>query len=130
MSNINNFSSSVDVAPGNNGETAQDTDAATLRIEDWNDARFSEFIEIVERAKEEIEAIEAASNQESFSGKLSITFVDKDGVEQARTFDSVECSGRARLLKNSIVANLDEIGRALSPEEKRQVLFDILKEMC
>ena len=36
MSNINNFSSSVDVAPGNNGETAQDTDAETLRIEDWN----------------------------------------------------------------------------------------------
>ena len=36
MSNINNFSSSVDVAPGNNGETAQDTDAAILRIEDWN----------------------------------------------------------------------------------------------
>ena len=34
MSNINNFSSAV--APGNNGETAQDTDAATLRIEDWN----------------------------------------------------------------------------------------------
>lgn len=36
MSNIKNSSSSVDVAPGNNGETAQDTDAATLRIEDWN----------------------------------------------------------------------------------------------
>lgn len=104
--------------------------ATFLRIEDWNDARFGEFIEIVERAKGEIEAIEVASNQEFSSGKLSIAFIDKDGVEQSRTFDSVECSGRARLLKNSIVANLDEIGRALSPEEKRQVLFDILKEMC
>lgn len=36
MSNINNFSSSVAVAPSNNGETAPDTDAATLRIEEWN----------------------------------------------------------------------------------------------
>lgn len=36
MSNINNSSSAVDVAPGNNGETVQDTDAATLQIEDWN----------------------------------------------------------------------------------------------
>lgn len=36
MSNINNFSSSVDVTPSNNGETVQDTDASTLRIEDWN----------------------------------------------------------------------------------------------
>lgn len=36
MSNINNFSSSVTVAPSNNGDTVPDTDAATLRIEDWN----------------------------------------------------------------------------------------------
>lgn len=34
MSNIKNSSSAV--APSNNGETAPDTDAATLRIEEWH----------------------------------------------------------------------------------------------
>ena len=46
------------------------------------------------------------------------------------SFDSVECSPRANLLKNQIVSSLDEMGQAVSADEKRQVLFDVLKEMC
>jgi hypothetical protein len=104
--------------------------ATSLRIDDWNDARFSDFMRIVQNAKDEAEG--AASHEGAAMGSrtISFTFVGEDGTEKQKAFGSVECGPRARLLKNSILANLAEMGGALSPEEKRQVVFEILEGLC
>ena len=104
----------------------------SLRIEDWSDARFREFAQLLETSKSEIE--NACSQSETTAsaacGSLSIQYTDEDGELCERRFEQVECSGRARLLKNSILSNIKEMGRSISPEEKRQVVFEILRSMC
>lgn len=103
----------------------------SLRVEDWSDARFEEFGRLLKSAKDEIES---SCLQKQTAGKvcgaLSIQYEDEKGDFHTKRFEKVECSGRARLLKNSILSSLDEMGRSISPEEKRQVVFEILRSMC
>ena len=103
--------------------------ATSLRIDDWNDARFDDFLRIVRDAKDEVEG--TASKDSSVGGRtVSLTFVDETGAARQKTFDVVECSKRSRLLKNSILACLSEMGGALRPEEKRQIVFEVLEGLC
>ena len=104
--------------------------ATSLRIDDWNDARFGDFLRIVQAAKSEAEGVSSREGLGAGSQAISFTFVGSDGVIRQKTFDAVECGPRARLLKNSIVASLAEMGGALAPEEKRQVLFEVLEGLC
>lgn len=102
--------------------------AMSLRVEDWNDARFKDFGSLLAAAIEEAES--SALENEDASGDLTIAFVDAFGETERRTFASVEYSPRARMLKRSMEACMSEMGGAVTPEEKRQVAFDILKELC
>lgn len=104
--------------------------ATSLRIEDWNDARFQEFEQLMATVRAEAESFEADDAADEGTGELGIIFIGEDGSACKRTFDSVECSKRANLLKNSILSSIDEMGRSLSEEEKRQVVFEVLKGMC
>ena len=104
--------------------------ATTLRIDDWNDARFTDFMRIVSDMKTEVEGAATDSDGESASKRVGIVLIDRDGETKQRTFNVVECSGRSRLLKNSILACLNEMGSALSPEEKRQIVFEVLEGLC
>lgn len=104
--------------------------ATSLRIDDWNDARFGDFLRIVQSAKSEAEGIAGREGSSSGGNAISLTFVGSDGVARQKTFDAVECGPRARILKNSIVASLAEMGGALAPEEKRQVVFEVLEGLC
>lgn len=104
--------------------------ATALRIDDWNDERFEDFISIVQDLKA---AVEGASPEfADLAGRQTATieFVDEGGEGRRRTFALVECDKRANILRRSILACLSEMGGALQPEEKRQVVFDILKELC
>ena len=103
--------------------------AISLRIDDWNDARFSDFVNVLTEMKHEVEGVDEKA--ESDAGKMvEISFVDDHGSLCRRTFKPVVAEGRSKLLKNSIRACLSEMGGALSPEEKRQVVFEILEELC
>jgi len=37
---------------------------------------------------------------------------------------------RAKLLRNSLVANIEAMGQSISEQEKRQVIAEILQEYC
>lgn len=103
--------------------------AVSLRIEDWDDDLYADFIDVFRDFVEEVASFES---QQSGTGNLcqTIMFLSPGGVEETLSFDNVECSPRAKLLKNQIVSSLDEMGQSVSADEKRQVLFDVLKEMC
>lgn len=104
--------------------------ATSLRVDDWNDARFDDFFRIVREAKEEVEGIAKKSADNERGRTISLVFIGEDGEPKQKTFSAIECGGRARLLKNSILANLAEMGGALTPEEKRQVVFEVLEGLC
>ena len=104
--------------------------ATSLRIEDWNDARFADFIRVLEGVKAEVEGVSTTSENDGAADRVGIVFVSSDGTERKRTFDVVERSGRSRLLKNSITSCIDEMGGSLTKEEKRQVVFEVLESLC
>lgn len=104
--------------------------ATTLRIDDWNDARFADFMRVISDMKAEVEGTAISEDDRGASQRVGIVFVDKNGETRQRTFDVVECSGRSRLLRNGILACLSEMGGALRPEEKRQILFEVLEGLC
>ena len=45
-------------------------------------------------------------------------------------FAKVEESRRGKLLYNAIISQLDSMGQAIPEQEKRQILMEVLKEMC
>lgn len=104
--------------------------ATSLRVEDWSDARFEDFLRIVLGTKAAVEGFSEQVGHEDGGQKLGIIFIDEDGTPRQKTFDKVECSGRSRLLKNSLLACLSEMGGALRPEEKRQIVFEVLEGLC
>lgn len=104
--------------------------ATSLRIDDWNDARFDDFIRVIRDMKSEVEGTSALAGDLTTGRTVSLVFTADDGTAKQKTFNTVECSGRSRLLKNSILACLTEMGGALSPEEKRQIVFEVLEGLC
>lgn len=103
--------------------------AVSLRIEDWDDDLYSDFISGFRDFVEEVKSFESNLDDPE-SLPQSIVYISPEGAEETLSFDNVECSPRAQLLKNQIVSSLDEMGQSVSNDEKRQVLFDVLKEMC
>ena len=59
-----------------------------------------------------------------------VTFVEADGSAITKSFERVEYSNRGKLLFNQITQSLDSMGHALSEQEKRQILMEILKKLC
>lgn len=103
--------------------------AVSLRVEDWDDNLYERFFEVLESFLAEVNAFdEDIGESEVFS--QTITFVSSDGEEQTRMFEVVECSPRAKLLKNQIINSIDEMGQSISKEEKRQIVFEVLKGLC
>lgn len=101
----------------------------SLRIEDWDDSLFSRFVELFDKFVDEVASFETTREDMSLGGQ-SIVFFDAEGNEEIRSFDMVECSSRARLLKNQIVSAIEDMGQSITQDEKRQIVFEVLKGMC
>lgn len=56
--------------------------------------------------------------------------MEADGSAITKSFERVEYSNRGKLLFNQITQSLDSMGHALSEQEKRQILMEILKKLC
>ena len=56
--------------------------------------------------------------------------MDDSGRTVTKRFNSVEGTGKGRLLHNQVTAALESMGRAISDQEKRQILMEILKDLC
>lgn len=103
-----------------------------LRIEDWDDATSDRFYSNLRKYRKT--AVEYVSNEPHSdidgTSNYQITFVDENGQSVTKRFDKVESSKRGKLLYNQITASLDAMGHAISEQEKRQILMEILKKLC
>ncbi len=105
-----------------------------LRLEDWDDGTHERFFATLTQYKTTAEAF---NSEESSAGEgldnsssYQISFVGEDGKTVTKRFDSVETSKRGKLLYNQITAALSSMGHSITEQEKRQILIDVLKELC
>lgn len=105
-----------------------------LHIGDWNEDSIVLFLN---RLAEYKATIDAESNctqddQESLPGHLNyaVTFISEDGNAVRKTFARVERSKRSTMLYNRVSNAIKEMGQSISPQEKRQVLMEILEDLC
>jgi tRNA U34 5-carboxymethylaminomethyl modifying GTPase MnmE/TrmE len=62
--------------------------------------------------------------------KYKIVIVDEDGTEHTKSFEKTEYSKFAKLLYQDITGAIEDMGQAITEQEKRQVLIEILSELC
>ena len=105
-----------------------------LRLEDWDDNTIIHFRETIETYKATAEkyqekAEQAVSDHTEHIEGYQITYKNDQGETVTKHFSQVESSMRAKLLQNRVAQVINEFGQAVSDEEKRQVLMDILQTM-
>lgn len=103
-----------------------------LRLEDWNEKTIEVFLERLHEYKETAENYiphNISQNLESNpSYELRITM--DDGQQIIKRFDKISETVRGKLLHNKILSELEAMGLSISEQEKRQVLINILKDLC
>lgn len=101
-----------------------------LRMSDFSDEIMDCYIHDLKAVVEEIKAYDAQLINSKTSPKgYKIIFTDESGTEITRQFDSTEYTERGQLLYNDITTAIEDFGEAVSSDEKRQILFRILKEL-
>lgn len=103
-----------------------------LRLEDWDEATISRFVENLKQFKNTAEQYHSENTPESevATNSYQITFVDDAGQAVTKRFDRIEYSKRGKLLFNAITADIESMGHAISEQEKRQILIEVLKQLC
>lgn len=106
--------------------------ATGLRIEDWDDNTINSYTRKLKQYKQTAESYEEEIKQDETvsATNYKVTFVEADGSATTKSFERVEYSNRGKLLYNQITQSLDSMGHALSEQEKRQILMEILKKLC
>lgn len=105
-----------------------------LRIDDWTSDTISQFIVELEQIKRSILdydlTIAQVDNSAAISNGYKVSFVRNDGKEVVKSFDKITYSDKGKLLYNEIAAALNEMGQAISEQEKRQILMEFIETMC
>jgi hypothetical protein len=106
--------------------------ATSLRVEDWDEQTCQRFIEVLNRYKKTAEEFKSKDNVDdaTIANSYEVTFIDDDGKTNVKRFDRVELSKRSKLLLNAINADIESMGIAITEQEKRQVLMEVLKNLC
>lgn len=109
--------------------------ATGLRLEDWNDKTVLEFVTNTKNYKDTAMAFVPKENQTSAlddteSSSYQLQFISEEGKTVVKRFDKVEIGVRGKLLYNRITDAIEAMGLAISEQEKRQVLMNVLKEHC
>ena len=106
--------------------------AIGLRIEDWDDNTITTYTRKLKQYKQTAESYKEETRQEESESATNykVTFVEADGSAITKSFERVEYSNRGKLLYNQITQSLASMGHALSEQEKRQILMEILKKLC
>lgn len=106
--------------------------ATGLRIEDWNDETHLQFINVLKIYKQTAEDFH--SQQKAIAdintSNYMVIFSNNDGTTITKRFNKVDISNRGKLLYNQIVSALEAMGQSITEQEKRQILTEILKELC
>lgn len=96
-----------------------------LRLEDWNERTATAYFAKLKQFKTSAENFRSDEGTEQ-----QVIFVDAAGNKTVKRFEPVEISPRGKLLSNQIAAALEAMGKAVSVQEKRQVLMEILHALC
>lgn len=107
--------------------------ATDLRLEDWDGTTYERFIANIKKYKATAEAYKSmdTSTQEVVAADAyQVTFIGENGEAVTKRFSRIDYSGRGQLLYNQVTGALDSMGQSISEQEKRQILMDILKELC
>lgn len=100
-----------------------------LNVYDWSESKIHEFLQEIRNFKEVVEEQNIAEHN-NLASSYKISFIDENGAEVSKSFEKCEYSNRASLLYNEITDAVDSMGQSISENEKRQVLMDILEELC
>lgn len=106
--------------------------ATDLNLSDWDADTQAEALENVKRYKATAEGFHAEAETdaaETVNG-YQLTYEDEAGRTVTKRFDKVETSSRGKLLYNMIETAITGMGQAVSEQEKRQILMDVLRELC
>lgn len=103
----------------------------SLRIDDWNEGTIKLFIDNLVSLKDNIENFnrDRVSDNENDTKLYKIVFTDDDGKEIVKEFSKTDYGSLASLLLNDISSSIEEMGQAITKQEKRQVLMDLLVKM-
>ena len=108
--------------------------ATGLRLVDWDDNTYAQFIKRLKLYKVTAERFVAdtpvAHVEKVVPSQYQLAFADDEGKIIIKRFERVETTPRGRLLFNNLAADIEAMGSAISEQEKRQILMDILKGMC
>ena len=107
--------------------------ATDLRLEDWDEdvvAMFQKNMEQYRTTAENFHHIEENAISSDSTDDYELIYKDESGNSVTKRFTKIEGSKRGKLLYNAIISQLDSMGQAISEQEKRQILMEILKEMC
>ena len=106
--------------------------ATGLRLEDWDAKTPKVYMDALTQFMKTAKAFHSSVVSETINDTSSyqVVFADEEGANTTRRFDKVEVSARGKLLFNQITASLDAMGHAISEQEKRQVLMEVLKKLC
>lgn len=107
-----------------------------LRLEDWNDRTLENCIANLSRYKNTAESYHSMESDSVADVSISdentyqIVFASNGGPAETRRFERIQTSNRGKLLLNKIIADLDSFGQAVTENEKRQILMEVLKKLC
>ena len=109
--------------------------ATGLRLTDWSDQTFTDFHSKIKQYKEtacnfEMEEAPESDAVETLHSDYEFMFLNAQGKAIKKRFAKVDYSMRAKLLRNSLLANIEAMGQSISEQEKRQVIAEILQEYC
>ena len=107
-----------------------------LRLEDWDDSMLDVCLNKLRAYKATAEAFRSMETAESPADTVNqasgyqITFPTSDGRSITKRFEQIHCGPRGKLLYNRITDTLSSMGQALSEQEKRQIIMEVLQELC
>lgn len=117
-----------------NDETALVEDIAralyNLRMGDFTDDIMQSFETEIQRVKEQILEYNNQEQVDSLNvGSYKIIFTDANGEEIVRQFDRADRTESGEYFYNAVTDNIAEFAESITSDEKRQILFEILKEL-
>jgi hypothetical protein len=101
-----------------------------LRLEDWGDKTPTAFLSNLTIFKDTIDEFDNNSVKETDNAEYSIVFKDQNGEIITRVFEKTEYSKKAKILLDEVKRVIDEYHQAISENEKRQVLMEVLEKYC
>jgi len=103
-----------------------------LRLDDWDKHSIDSFLDYLEQLKKTVLEFDRKATVKTGrrTEMYKLSFVSKTGAEVVKTFEKTKYTEKAKLLLNAIITELEDMGQAITEQEKRQVLMELLEKMC